>query len=60
MSNDDDDEACVDGFLFIEVEETKELDGLSSNGVLGLSPDVSEYNTATGSLKTNSFMDNLF
>ena len=41
-----DDVACADEFLFVEVEETDELDGLRSNGVLGLSPDVTEYNTA--------------
>ena len=51
--------ACVDEFLFIEVHETIELDGLMSNGVLGLSPSSTDYNMVSGLTMSNSYMQNL-
>ena len=54
-----DDQACVDEFLFVEVHETVDLDGLRSNGVLGLSPSSTDYNMMSGSVMSNSYMQNL-
>ena len=49
----------MDEFLFIEVHETIELDGLMSNGVLGLSPSSTDYNMVSGLVMSNSYMQNL-
>ena len=49
----------MDEFLFIEVHETIELDGLMSNGVLGLSPSSTDYNMVSGLTMSNSYMQNL-
>ena len=53
-----DDSACVNEQLFIDVFETQQLDGLVSNGVLGLSPALTEYMVG-GKSTSNSFMLNM-
>ena len=45
--------------LFIEVDETDQLDALRINGVLGLSPGSSLIQTFQGD-QSNSFLDNLY
>lgn len=56
---DQNDKVCLDEFLFVEVLEVEDLDSLASDGVLGLSPDYTEYNTSTGKVRNNSFLWNL-
>lgn len=38
LGNDSDRSSCVDEMLLIEVNKTEELEALTVNGVLGLSP----------------------